>query len=81
VQSGDPSLEGFASFARLLRKRLAGVAPEQMDLSDLRPTHYKLCAKGGLDGVLKAGEPPALDPITDNGCARHATARRPICPS
>ncbi len=67
VDFGDPSLEGFASFARLLRKRLAGVAPEQVDLSDLRLTHYKLYAKGGLDGVLKAGEPPALDPITDNG--------------
>jgi type I restriction enzyme R subunit len=67
VDFGDPSLEGFASFARLLRKRLAGVAPEHVDLSDLRLTHYKLYAKGGLNGMLKAGEPPPLGPITDNG--------------
>ncbi len=67
VDFGDPVLEGFASFARLLRKRLKGISAEQVDLSDLKLTHFKVYPKGGLDGVLVAGEPPPLDPITDNG--------------
>ncbi len=67
VDFGDPVLEGFASFARLLRKRLKGITAEQVDLSDLRLTHFKLSARGGLEGVVTAGEPLALDPITDNG--------------
>jgi type I restriction enzyme R subunit len=35
VDFGDPGLEAFASYARLLRKRLKGIAPEQVDLGDL----------------------------------------------
>lgn len=69
VDFGDPVLEGFASFARLLRKRLRGITAEQVDLSDLRLTHFKVLAKGGLEGVTvaPAGEQPALYPVTDNG--------------
>ena len=67
VDFGDPVLEGYASFARLLRKRLKGIAPEQVDLSDLKLTHFKLSASGGLQGVVQTGEPVPLFPITDNG--------------
>lgn len=67
VDFGDPALEGFASFARLLRKRLQGVSAEQVDLSDLTLTHFRVAQKGGLDGIAKDGAGPALDPITDNG--------------
>jgi type I restriction enzyme R subunit len=67
VDFGDPALEGFASFARLLRKRLKGITAEQVDLSDLRLTHFRVLQKGGLDGVVKAGESRPLDPIIDNG--------------
>ena len=67
VDFGDPVLEGYASFARLLRKRLKGITPEQVDLSDLRLTHFKLKASGGLTGLIPEGEAPALYPITDNG--------------
>lgn len=66
VDFGDPVLEGYASFARLLRKRLKGITPEQVDLSDLKLTHFKLAASGGLQGVVQGGETPALFPITDN---------------
>ena len=48
---GDPGLEGFASFARLLRKRLKGLSAEQVDLGDLRLTHFKVSAKDQLDGI------------------------------
>jgi type I restriction enzyme R subunit len=68
VDFGDPALEGFASFARLLRKRLKGVTAEQVDLSDLTLTHYRVKARDNLSGVAVAGEPPPpLYPITDNG--------------
>ncbi|SCK49200.1 type I restriction enzyme, R subunit [Variovorax sp. HW608] len=67
VDFGDPDLEGFGSFARLLRKRLKGLSAEQVDLGDLRLTHFKLKAKDGLIGVGGEGKVPMLDPITDNG--------------
>lgn len=67
VDFGDPALEGFASFARLLRKRLKGLSVEQVDLGDLRLTHFKLKAKDGLVGVEEEGKAPMLAPITDNG--------------
>lgn len=65
---GDPDLEAFASFARLLRKRLHGIGADQVDLAGLMLTHYRLRKDGALVGV--AGEPAApryLDPITENG--------------
>jgi type I restriction enzyme R subunit len=67
VDFGDPILEGFASFARLLRKRLKGITAEQVDLADLTLTHYKVRAGEGLSGISIAAEPQALYPVTDNG--------------
>lgn len=67
VDFGDPSLEAYASFVRLLQKRLNGVPTEQVDLGDLTLTHYKLKREGGLDGMVKYGSTPTLSPITDNG--------------
>ena len=67
VDFADPMLEGFAKFARLLQKRLNGVPTEQVDLGDLKLTHYKIKAGGSLEGIGKGGKTPTLDPITDNG--------------
>lgn len=67
VDFGDPSLEVFASYARLLRKRLKGITPEQVDLGALTLTHYKAIRGGTLTGLRSDGETPELDPITDNG--------------
>ena len=72
VDFADPELEGFASFARLLRQRLKGLSAEQVDLGDLRLTHFRLKARDRLDGVttppVNANEgQPLLYPITDNG--------------
>ena len=49
---GDPQLEAFSSFARLLAKRLDGVPPEQVDLGSLLLTGYD----------LKAKDPPTQEP-------------------
>lgn len=67
VEFGDPGLEAFASYARLLRKRLKGITPEQVDLGDLTLTHFKASKGGTLTGISGDEETPELDPITDNG--------------
>lgn len=45
IDLGDPSLEAFASFARLLSKRLDGVPPEQVDVSALVLTGFDIKPK------------------------------------
>lgn len=67
IEFGDPSLEAFASFARLLRKRLQGVTPEQVDLGDLKLSHYKLKKGENLSGVAVQAEQPGLYGISDSG--------------
>lgn len=67
VDFGDPELEAFASYARLLRKRLKGIASEQVDLGDLTLTHYKASEGATLTGLLQVAQTPALYGITDNG--------------
>jgi type I restriction enzyme R subunit len=67
VEFGDPDLEAFASYARLLRKRLKGITAEQVDLGDLKLSHYKIKKGGGLTGVGVQAEVPGLYGMTDNG--------------
>lgn len=64
---GDPDLEAFAGFARLLRKRLHGIGADQVDLAGLMLTHYRIKQGNQLSGVAPQGETPTLDPITENG--------------
>ena len=42
IAFGDPALEGFASFARLLSKRLNGVPSDQVDVSALLLTGFDI---------------------------------------
>jgi len=67
VEFGDPELEAFASYARLLRKRLKGITAEQVDLGDLKLSHYKIKKGDGLVGVDVQAEVPGLYGMTDNG--------------
>lgn len=67
VDFGDPDLEAFANYASLLRKRLKGISPEQVDLGDLKLTHYKMKKEGGLDGIGDAADGRAQYGISDNG--------------
>jgi type I restriction enzyme R subunit len=64
---GDPDLEAFAGFARLLRKRLKGIGADQVDLAGLMLTHFKLKPDKTLNGLTPEGETPTLSPITENG--------------
>jgi type I restriction enzyme R subunit len=54
IDLGDASLEGFASFTRLLAKRLNGVPPEQVDVSALVLTGFDIKPKDTPD----TNEPP-----------------------
>lgn len=45
IDFADPSLEAFASFARLLSKRLNGVPPDQVDVSGLLLTGFDIKPK------------------------------------
>jgi type I restriction enzyme R subunit len=42
VELGDASLENFAAFAKLLSRRLDGIAPENIDLTGIVLTHYAI---------------------------------------
>lgn len=66
IDLGDPGLEAFASFARLLSKRLDGVPPEQVDVSALVLT--------GFDIKTKDMPEPGKDEDSD------ATILKPIGP-
>jgi type I restriction enzyme R subunit len=63
IDFGDAELEAFAGYARLLRNRLKGINPEEIDLKGLQLTHYGLKHKGELQGVAD-GEGVKLRPIT-----------------
>ena len=72
IDFADPELEAFASYARLLRKRLRGIAPDQVDLGDLKLSHFKVNKGEGLVGVASSTsatgeEQPLLYGITDSG--------------
>jgi type I restriction enzyme R subunit len=65
VEFGDPDLEAFAGFARLLKNRLKGISQEEVDLSSLRMTHYAI--KGGDDAMpIDEGKPQPLRPTSGN---------------
>ncbi|ALN55367.1 hypothetical protein GLE_0008 [Lysobacter enzymogenes] len=56
IDLGDPDLEAFASFARLLAKRLHGVPPEQVDVSALVLTGFDVKPED-----MPGGEEPAKE--------------------
>ncbi|HWI84065.1 MAG TPA: hypothetical protein VNT59_18700, partial [Ramlibacter sp.] len=68
IDLGDPSLESFASFARLLSKRLDGVPPDQVDVSALILTGFDIKPK---DAPTRNEPPPPgsliLNPIGPGG--------------
>jgi type I restriction enzyme, R subunit len=66
IDLGDPSLEAFASFARLLSKRLDGVPPEQVDVSALILTGFDIKPKDLPDD--EGNEPDTvLKPVGPGG--------------
>ncbi len=67
VEFGDPVMEAFAAYAKLLRKRLKGITPEQVDLSGLKLTHYKIYGQETLSPSGIISEPEPLYPLDGSG--------------
>ncbi|MDQ7010953.1 MAG: DEAD/DEAH box helicase family protein, partial [Mariprofundaceae bacterium] len=67
IEFGDAEMEAFAAFARLLKKRLKGATPEEVDISGLRMTHYKLLYQGEMSETLEVREEDALQPNKGTG--------------
>jgi len=61
VDFGDPELENYAAFAKLLQKRLNGEPPENVDLKGVVLTGFDIKSKDDVTG--DDDEPPVLKPI------------------
>ena len=66
IDLGDPELENFAAFAKLLSNRLDGVPPENVDLRGITLTGYEI-KKGEGPGTPEPTPPPALEPVGPGG--------------
>ena len=66
VDLGDPDLETFASFAKLLANRLDGVPSNQIDLHGIALTGYQI-AEREPGGGKSEPEAPLLKPIKGGG--------------
>lgn len=60
IDLGDPQLEAFAAFAKLLAKRLDGISPEAVDLKGLLLTGFDI--KPREDAPKKREQPETLNP-------------------
>lgn len=67
IDLGDPDLEAFASFSRLLAKRLDGVPPEQVDVAGLVLTGFDIKPKDKPGPDEGGAEAPVLVPIGPGG--------------
>ena len=66
IELGDPELENFAAFAKLLQKRLDGVPPDHVDLQGLVLSGFDI--KGRAKAPTGGDEQPLLTPIGAGGC-------------
>lgn len=69
IDLGDPELENYAAFTKLLAKRLDGIPPEAVDLKGLALTGYDIKPRDGST-TDEVKEPPALQPIGPGGSKR-----------
>ena len=65
IDFGDPELENFAAFAKLLQKRLSGETPENVDLKGLVLTGFDIKSKE--DNPEGDDEAPVLKPVGPGG--------------
>ena len=61
IDFGDPELENFAAFAKLLQKRLSGEPPENVDLVGLVLTGFEI--KGKTEPQAPDEKTPILKPV------------------
>ncbi|APX12401.1 type I restriction endonuclease subunit R [Tateyamaria omphalii] len=64
IDLGDPDLENFAAFAKLLANRLDGVPPENVDLRGITLTGYEIKDR---DASHETVQPDVLKPIGAGG--------------
>lgn len=64
IDFGDPALENFAAFAKLLQKRLRGETPEGVDLKGLVLTGFDIKRK---DDATDEDDIPILKPVGSGG--------------
>ncbi|RQW82027.1 MAG: type I restriction endonuclease subunit R [Methylococcus sp.] len=69
IDLGDPELENYAAFTKLLAKRLDGIPPEAVDLQGLALTGYDIKPRDG-SATTGVKEPPPLQPIGPGGAKR-----------
>ncbi|WP_028710851.1 type I restriction endonuclease subunit R [Paracoccus pantotrophus] len=75
IDLGDPELENFASFAKLLENRLNGIPPENVDLRGITLTGYDIKTRppegtDGEDGESGDKKDLILKPEGSGGAAR-----------
>ena len=68
IDFGDPELENFAAFAKLLAKRLDGAPPETVDLKGLVLAGFDI--KSRADAANEGGKKPVLKPIGPGGTGK-----------
>ncbi len=64
VDLGEPDLEVFSSFAKLLARKLDGISVDEVDISSLVLSDYKIKA---LTSPVAPEEGPTLKPMTAGG--------------
>jgi len=65
IDFGDPELENFAAFSKLLLKRLHNEAPETVDLKGLVLTGFDI--KGRVVEPIEDEDKPVLEPVGPGG--------------
>jgi type I restriction enzyme R subunit len=73
IDFADAKLEAFASFARLLSKRLNGVPPEHVDISALVLSGFDIKAQAKPDGGQTDEEAIMLKPVGAGGGGQAST--------
>lgn len=68
IDFGDPSLENFAAFAKLLAKRLDGVPADRVDLKGLVLSGFDIHAR--TEEPAEDAEPPVLQPLGAGGAGK-----------
>lgn len=66
IDFGDPELENFAAFAKLLNKRLDGVPADHVDLKGLVLSGFDIKLRPGFE-IGEVESPPYLTPVAAGG--------------
>lgn len=73
IDLGDPKLESFAAFSKLLANRLDGIPPENVDLKGITLTGYDIKISDDQGGGEGDDDEAVLQPISGGGSSRPGT--------